>query len=192
MLAHLFELRFIAQDEKPRLDIVGKGQPALKKDRLKRRGMHQARSGSSQTAPARQRSLPDPLRARSRSPETSARIDFDAADFDPSNRGDFTPGDFPGSPPDGGQSADSGHSAAGKAGGCRNRSEGKRTGACAGRKPQTPGGGFGGGNGSSDVKLQYIDDDPESYQNIFGNAKTDVSSNDEAWLIESLKKAFLL
>ena len=51
-----------------------------------------------------------------------------------------------------------------------------------------PGGGFGGGNGSSDVKLQYIDDDPESYQNIFGNAKTDVSSNDEAWLIESLKK----
>ena len=31
-----FELRFIAQDEKPRLDIVGKGQPALKKDRLKR------------------------------------------------------------------------------------------------------------------------------------------------------------
>ena len=38
------------------------------------------------------------------------------------------------------------------------------------------------------MKLQYIDDDPESYQNIFGNAKTDVSSNDEAWLIESLKK----
>lgn len=51
-----------------------------------------------------------------------------------------------------------------------------------------PGGGFGGGNGSSDVKLQYIDDDPESYQNIFGNAKTDVTSNDEARLIESLKK----
>lgn len=38
------------------------------------------------------------------------------------------------------------------------------------------------------MKLQYIDDDPESYQNIFGNAKTDVSSNDEARLIESLKK----
>ena len=38
------------------------------------------------------------------------------------------------------------------------------------------------------MKLQYIDDDPESYQNIFGNAKTDVTSNDEARLIESLKK----
>ena len=38
------------------------------------------------------------------------------------------------------------------------------------------------------MKLQYIDDDPDSYQNIFGNAKTDVSSNDEARLIESLKK----
>lgn len=57
-----------------------------------------------------------------------------------------------------------------------------------GEKPQMPGGGFGGGNGSSDVKLQFIDDDPESYQNIFGNAKTDVLSNDEARLIESLQK----
>ena len=57
-----------------------------------------------------------------------------------------------------------------------------------GEKPQMPGGGFGGGNGSSDVKLQFIDDDPESYQNIFGNAKTDVSSNDVTRLLESLKK----
>ena len=49
-------------------------------------------------------------------------------------------------------------------------------------------GGPGGGMGSSDVKLQYIDDDPESYPNIFDNAKTDVSGKDEKRLIESLRK----
>ena len=51
-----------------------------------------------------------------------------------------------------------------------------------------PGGGFGGGNGSDDVKLQYIDDDADSYPNIFDNAKTDVSGKDEKRLIASLKK----
>ena len=50
-------------------------------------------------------------------------------------------------------------------------------------------GGFGGfGMGSSDVKLQYIDDDPDSYSNIFNNAKTDITKNDKERLIESLKK----
>ncbi|MCF0238821.1 MAG: CotH kinase family protein [Sphaerochaetaceae bacterium] len=44
-----------------------------------------------------------------------------------------------------------------------------------------------GGMGSSDVKLQYIDDNPDSYSNIFDNAKTDVSSTDEQRLISSLK-----
>ena len=48
-------------------------------------------------------------------------------------------------------------------------------------------GGFGGGMGSSDVKLQYIDDDPDSYANIFDNAKTDVTGADQARLIQSLK-----
>ena len=43
------------------------------------------------------------------------------------------------------------------------------------------------GMGSDDVKLQYIDDDPESYSNIFNNAKTDVTEADKARLIESLK-----
>ena len=54
----------------------------------------------------------------------------------------------------------------------------------------TPGenGGPGGGMGSSDVKLQYIDDDPDSYANIFDNAKTDISETDEQRLIASLKK----
>lgn len=49
------------------------------------------------------------------------------------------------------------------------------------------GGGFGGFGSSSDVKLQYIDDDPDSYPNIFDNAKTDVSARDKARLIASLK-----
>ena len=49
-------------------------------------------------------------------------------------------------------------------------------------------GGFGGfGMGSGDVKLQYIDDDPESYSNIFGSAKTDITKADKARLIESLE-----
>lgn len=49
------------------------------------------------------------------------------------------------------------------------------------------GGGPGGGMGSNDVKLRYIDDDPESYPNIFENAKTDVTKVDQARLIAALK-----
>lgn len=48
-------------------------------------------------------------------------------------------------------------------------------------------GGPGGGMGSDDVKLRYIDDDPDSYPNIFQNAKTDVTKADQARLIASLK-----
>ena len=47
-------------------------------------------------------------------------------------------------------------------------------------------GGFG-GMGGSDVKLQYIDDEFDSYKNIFGNAKTDITDSDKTRLIESLK-----
>lgn len=47
--------------------------------------------------------------------------------------------------------------------------------------------GGGGGMGSSDVKLQYTDDDPDSYSNIFDNAKTDISDSDKSRLISSLK-----
>jgi spore coat protein CotH len=57
--------------------------------------------------------------------------------------------------------------------------------------PGAGGGGFGGfggfGMGSDDVKLKYIDDDPDSYQNIFGNAKTTVNRSDKNRLISSLK-----
>ena len=50
-------------------------------------------------------------------------------------------------------------------------------------------GGMGGfGMGSSDVKLQYIDDSIDSYSNIWNNAKTDITENDQNRLIESLRK----
>ena len=49
-----------------------------------------------------------------------------------------------------------------------------------------PGGGFG-GKGSGDVKLQYTDDDPDSYPNIFDSAKTDITQADRTRLIQALK-----
>lgn len=52
--------------------------------------------------------------------------------------------------------------------------------------------GFGGMGGfvmgSSDVKLQYVDDNFSSYSNIWNNAKTDITDTDKSRLIESLKK----
>ncbi|MGN0607197.1 MAG: CotH kinase family protein [Oscillospiraceae bacterium] len=54
--------------------------------------------------------------------------------------------------------------------------------------PEMNGGGMPGGSmGSSDVKLQYIDDDADSYSNIFDNAKTDITDSDKKRLISSLK-----
>jgi len=47
-------------------------------------------------------------------------------------------------------------------------------------------GGF--GTGSSDVKLQYIDDDPDSYSTIFNSAKTGITEADQKRLIRSLKQ----
>ena len=44
-----------------------------------------------------------------------------------------------------------------------------------------------GGMGSGDVKLQYVDDDPDSYPNIFDNAKTAVTDQDKDRLIAALK-----
>ena len=44
------------------------------------------------------------------------------------------------------------------------------------------------GMGSSDVKLQYIDDNAESYGNIFDSAKTDITEADKNRLIASLKQ----
>ena len=48
-------------------------------------------------------------------------------------------------------------------------------------------GGFGGFGSSTDVKLQYSDDNPSSYSNIFNNAKTDITAADQKRLIASLK-----
>jgi len=47
--------------------------------------------------------------------------------------------------------------------------------------------GDGGARGSDDVKLKYIDDDADSYTNIFENAKTDVTKADKKRLIAALK-----
>lgn len=43
-------------------------------------------------------------------------------------------------------------------------------------------------NGSDDVLLKYIDDNAESYSNIFQNAKTEITEADQTRLIEALKK----
>ena len=128
-------------------------------------------------------------------------FDFDADGFEPPEQGNFTPGDFPGSPPGDFQmpdnadgtppekpdaAADEEASAAVDETGTDAEAS-AQTGETRSR-PEMPGGGFGGGNGSDDVKLQYIDDDADSYPNIFDNAKTDVSGKDEKRLIASLKK----
>lgn len=128
-------------------------------------------------------------------------FDFDADGFEPPEQGNFTPGDFPGSPPGDFQmpdnadgtppekpdaAADEEASAAADETGTDAEAS-AQTGETRSR-PEMPGGGFGGGNGSDDVKLQYIDDDADSYPNIFDNAKTDVSGKDEKRLIASLKK----
>ena len=44
------------------------------------------------------------------------------------------------------------------------------------------------GMGNSDVKLVYSDDDPDSYSNIFDNAKTKIKKKDKERLIESIRK----
>ncbi|MBQ9010617.1 MAG: CotH kinase family protein [Clostridia bacterium] len=49
------------------------------------------------------------------------------------------------------------------------------------------GGDFNFGNGSSDVKLQYSDDDFDSYSNIFDSAKTKINKIDKTRLIQALK-----
>lgn len=54
-------------------------------------------------------------------------------------------------------------------------------------KPDGKGGGRDGMNSSDDTLLKYIDDDPDSYPNIFDNAKTDISKSDKKRLIAALK-----
>lgn len=54
-------------------------------------------------------------------------------------------------------------------------------------RPDGKGGGRDGMNSSDDTLLKYIDDDPDSYSNIFDNAKTDISKSDKKRLIAALK-----
>lgn len=55
-----------------------------------------------------------------------------------------------------------------------------------GNMPGNTGGGM--RNGSDDVLLKYIDDNVESYANIFDSAKTDITDSDKTRLIKALKK----
>lgn len=56
------------------------------------------------------------------------------------------------------------------------------------KDPGRGGGGAGPDRGKDDVKLIYTDDDPESYSNIFDNAKTDLTEADKARLIDALRR----
>lgn len=110
--------------------------------------------------------------------------DFDMSDFmdqqeegDTSDSNNSMPNNMPGgrgnngamTPPNGNSNEESGTTDGGKS------------------FPNNMMGGFG-GMGSSDVKLQYIDEDTESYANIFDSAKTNVTEADQNRLIESLKQ----
>lgn len=57
--------------------------------------------------------------------------------------------------------------------------------------PDISAGGFGGfnfGTGNSDVRLVYTDENPDSYRNIFDNAKTQIKAKDKVRLIEALRR----
>ncbi len=102
------------------------------------------------------------------------------ADFDPSQMPAMPGGDFDPSQMTGMPSMPAGE----KPEGFDPQNGGRRGGPGRGE----PGGGPGGGMGSSDVKLQYTDDELDSYSNIWNNAKTNITGADKERLIESLKK----
>ena len=113
-------------------------------------------------------------------------FDMEKPDGEP---GDFSPdGEKPDSMPDGKPDdlGQGGESPGGKPGGENgNFSPGDK-------KPDSMPGGENGGrggslNGSDDVLLKYIDDDLDSYSNIFDNAKTDATKADKKRLISALK-----
>ncbi len=106
--------------------------------------------------------------------------DFDPGDFDPSQMKNADAADDSGDSSDRPQPPDG---APQDFGGGQRPDDG-------GQRPDDGGQGPGGGGmsmGSDDVKLQYIDDDTDSYSNIFDNAKTDVTKADKKRLIASLK-----
>ena len=100
--------------------------------------------------------------------------------FDPGSMSGFPSGQFPGQPGQSGSTEDPDSSQS------REQSGSSRPGGNA--MPEGMGGMGGFGMGCDDVKLKYIDDDPDSYSNIFSSAKTDITKADQTRLIESLKK----
>ncbi len=115
--------------------------------------------------------------------EEKSMPDFAGGNF---SGGDFTGGDFPGGDFSSADSS-SGFPGGGFPGGDFASSE-SSNGFAGGGGP----GGFGGfggfGMGSGDVKLQYIDDDVDSYSTIFENAKTNIKTSDKNRLIKALKE----
>ena len=105
--------------------------------------------------------------------------------------GDF-PGGFSGERPGNDPGGFSGEQPGNGPGGFSGEQPGNGPGGFSGEQPGNGPGGFGGfsfgGMGGDDVKLQYIDDDPDSYSNIFDSAKTDVTAADQERLIASLKQ----
>lgn len=83
--------------------------------------------------------------------------------------------------------ADAGDGTSADAGGGMKNAPGGTAGGLGENGGMQGGPGGGGARGSDDVKLKYIDDDPDSYSNIFENAKTDVTKADKSRLIAALK-----
>jgi spore coat protein CotH len=112
-----------------------------------------------------------------------------------SRQGGFPGGNFPGFSGDGNFPSDFSPADAGNTGTASDAGAPEIPGDAPAATPSDSGenkksgrGGFGGGMGSDDVKLKYIDDDPDSYSNIFDNAKTDINKSDKKRLIKSLEK----
>lgn len=116
--------------------------------------------------------------------------DFNPEDFDPSQMAQGADDSNRSQPPDGTQDSDTTDNRPQPPGGAPQGAGGgmpEQNGDNHGPNGDDHGPGGGMSMGSDDVKLQYIDDDTDSYANIFDNAKTDITKADKKRLIASLK-----
>ena len=116
--------------------------------------------------------------------------DFNPEDFDPSQMAQGADDSNRSQPPDGTQDSDTTDNRPQPPGGAPQGAGGgmpEQNGDNRGPNGDDHGPGGGMSMGSDDVKLQYIDDDTDSYANIFDNAKTDITKADKKRLIASLK-----